>query len=64
VAIRAAHFSSRTVTIFIPNRIAPRVKGAWEPTEMPKIYSTPEALSVRAKASPPVIFAIVKPPLP
>src|SRR5215470_17559050 len=48
----------------IPKRIAARVKGAWEPTAIPKIYSTPAALSVRAKASPPVIFAIVEPPLP
>src|SRR5262245_41924284 len=64
VAIRAAHFSSRTVTMRIPKRIAAMVKGAWEPTAIPKIYSTPAALSVRAKASPPVIFAIVKPPLP
>jgi hypothetical protein len=63
VAIRAAHFSSRTVTMRIPKRIAARVKGAWEPTAIPKIYSTPAALSVRAKASPPVIFAIVDPPL-
>jgi hypothetical protein len=47
----------------IPKRIAARVKGAWEPTAIPKIYSTPAALSVRAKASPPVIFAIVTPPL-
>ena len=45
-------------------RIAASVKGAWEPTAIPKIYSTPAALSVRAKASPPVIFAIVEPPLP
>jgi len=63
VAIRAAHFSSLTVAILIPKRIAPRVKGAWEPTDMPKIYSTPDALRVRAKASPPVIFAIVEPPV-
>src|SRR5262247_1733073 len=64
VAISAAHFSSLTVTMRIPKRIAARVKGAWEPTAIPKIYSTPAALSVRAKASPPVIFAIVEPPLP
>src|SRR5262249_46936196 len=63
VAIRAAHFSSRTVTMCIPRRIAARVKGAWEPTEIPKIYSAPVAFNVRAKASPPVIFAIVEPPL-
>jgi len=59
VAIRAAHFSSLTVTRRIPKRIDARVKGAWEPTEIPKIYSTPEALRVCARASPPVIFAIV-----
>jgi hypothetical protein len=47
----------------IPKRIAASVKGAWEPTAMPKIYSTPAVLSVCAKASPPVIFAIVAPPL-
>src|SRR5499426_2438373 len=63
VAISAAHFSSLTVTIRIPKRIAARVKGAWEPTAIPKIYSTPVALRIRAKASPPVIFAIVEPPL-
>jgi hypothetical protein len=51
------------VTIRIPRRIAASVKGACEPTVIPKIYSTPAALSVRAKASPPVIFAIVAPPL-
>src|SRR5262249_51605111 len=63
VAISAAPFSSRTVTMCIPRRIAARVKGAWEPTEIPKIYSAPAAFNVRAKASPPVIFAIVDPPL-
>src|SRR5262249_42728603 len=64
VAIRAAHFSSRTVTMCIPKRIAPRVRGAWEPPEIPKISSPPAAFRVRAKASPPVIFTIVEPPLP
>src|SRR5262249_40993796 len=63
VAISAAPFSSRTVTMCIPRRIAARVKGAWEPTEIPKMYSTPAAFNVRARASPPVIFAIVDPPL-
>ena len=58
VAARAAHFSSRSVIILIPARIADTVNGTCPPTVIPKTWSTPQASRVRANASPPDILGM------